>query len=425
MFTEKQNALLTQTNRGTPLGEVMRRYWIPALLAEEIPEPDCAPVRVHILGERLIAFRDTNGAIGLLAEQCSHRGTSLFHGRNEACGLRCGYHGWKYDVAGNVLETPAEAPESTFKNKVKHLAYPTREIAGIVWAYMGPAADIPAFPNYEFANMPLNRVYATKSFLDCSWLQGLEGECDSAHLNFLHRIFGAQGYEDMYLEKYPEYYTETTDFGVRMVATRDAGDEVYFRVSSFVMPVSVWVPARTREVHMYVPIDDGSSWRWDFGMTPEPMAPGEEVPRRDQIGPDFKRHRRADNDYLIDRDEQRNKTFLGLGMNFLSHDGMATETMGHNYDRTTEHLAASDKGVIAVRNYLLKAVDAFQKGDPLPHTSKDPELPQTHIDTFAVHYPKGDDWRERYPHIAKKTAGAHGQRNAVAHEARSSVVGKE
>jgi nitrite reductase/ring-hydroxylating ferredoxin subunit len=425
MFTKKQNALLNETRKGTPLGEVMRRYWIPALLAEEIPIPDCAPVRVKMLGEDLIAFRDTNGAIGLLGEHCSHRGTSLFHGRNEACGLRCGYHGWKFDVEGTILETPAEPPESTYKDKILHLAYPTREVAGIIWTYMGPTDGMPAFPNYEFANLPLNRVYATKSFLDCSWLQGLEGECDSAHLNFLHRIFGATGYEDLYLEKYPEYYTETTDFGVRMVATRDAGDEVYFRVSSFVMPLSVWVPARTREVHMYVPIDDGASWRWDFGMTPEPMGPGDEIPRRDQIGPDFRRHRRADNDYLIDREEQRTQTFLGIGKNFLSHDAMATETMGHTYDRTTEHLAASDKGVIAVRNFLLKAVASFQKGEPLPHTSKDPELPQDHIDTFAVHYPKGNDWRQLYPHLAKTKASADGIRTAVAHEISAAAVGKE
>mgnify|MGYP002639629818 CR=1 FL=1 len=415
MFTKRQNALLNETRKGTPLGEVMRRYWIPALMSEEIPEPDCPPVRVPILGEELVAFRDTDGRIGLVAEHCSHRGTSLFYGRNENCGLRCGYHGWKMDVEGTILETPAEPPNSVFRNKIKHPAYPTHEAAGIIWTYMGPADEMPAVPNYEFMNMPLNRVYAAKSYLDCSWLQGLEGECDSAHLNFLHRIFGAKGYEDTYLDKYPEYTTEDTDFGVRMVAIRDAGEETYFRVSSFVMPLSVWVPARTREVHMYVPIDDGSSWRWDFGMTAEPMAPDEEIPRRDQIGPGFVRHRRADNDYLIDREEQRTKTFLGLGMNFLGHDAMATESMGRVYDRTTEHLAVSDKGVIAVRRFLLKAVENFQKGLPLPHTSKDPELPQDHIDTFAAHYPKGSDWRKVYPHLAKKKATANGTGSNAGH----------
>lgn len=426
MFTKKQNALLNETRKGTPLGEVMRRYWIPALLSEEIPDPDCAPVRVPIMGEKLIAFRDTNGEIGLIEEHCPHRGTSLFHGRNENCGLRCGYHGWKVDVAGNIVDTPAEPPESTYKGKVKQTAYPTREVAGIIWTYMGPKAEEPAFPNYEWANLPPDRTYVAKSFLDCSWLQGLEGECDSAHLNFLHRIFGATGYEELYLEKYPEYFTEDTDFGVRMVATRDAGDDVYFRVSSFVMPLSVWVPARDREVHMYVPIDDGSSWRWDFGMSRAPISPDAEIPRRDQIGPGFMRYRNASNDYQIDREEQKTSTFLGLGPNFLGHDAMATETMGHVYDRTTEHLGVSDKGVIAVRGFLLKAVAAYQKGQPLPHTSKDPELPMDHIDTFASHYAKGSDWRELYPHLARKTAEGGGQakrQSATKHERSASTLG--
>ena len=176
---------------------------------------------------------------------------------------------------------------------------------------------------------------------------------------------------------------------------------------------------------MYVPIDDERCWRWDFGMTPTPMAPGEPIPRRDQIGPDFKRYRRPDNDYQIDRDEQRNKTFLGLGMNFLNHDAMATETMGHIYDRTTEHLGVSDKGVIAVRRFLLRACEALQKGEPLPHTSKDPELPQDHIDTFAVHYPKGEDWRKLYPHLAKKKATDGPVERKRVHEISAATAGRE
>ena len=399
MFTKKQNAILNQTGPGTPLGEVMRRYWVPALMSEEVPEPDCPPVRVHILSEDLVAFRDSNGRIGLLAEHCAHRGTSLFFARNELCGLRCGYHGWKYDVDGNVLDTPAEPPNSRFKAKVKQPAYPTHEVAGIVFAYLGPRDEMPAFPNYEWTNLPLDRTYVAKSYLDCSWLQGLEGESDSAHLNFLHRIFDDSGYEDIYYGKMPKYETEETDFGLRMVALRDAGDQTYCRVSSFVMPFSVWIPARTREVHMYVPMTDGSSWRWDFGMSPTPIPPSEPVPRRDQLGPGFMRHANLSNDYFIDREEQRTKTFLGLGMNFLNHDAMATESMGKIYDRTTEHLGVSDKGVIALRNRLLKAVESFQKGEPLPHRTLDPEEPMDHIDTFALHYPKDSNWRDEYPHL--------------------------
>ena len=401
MFTKEQNDLLTQAGPGTPLGGLMRRYWIPALLSEEIPDADCPPVRVHILGEDLVAFRDTDGRIGLLAEHCSHRGTSLFFARNEACGLRCGYHGWKYDVEGNVLETPAEGPESTFKNKVKHPAYPTHEVAGMVFAYMGPREAMGAFPHYTWTDLPADRTYVTKSFLDCSWLQGLEGECDSAHLNFLHRIFKDESYEDLYRGRMPRYETEDTDFGVRLIASRgEPGDEeTYVRVSSFVMPVSCWIPARTKEVHMYVPIDDEHCWRWDFGMAKEPRQPGDPIPRRDQIDESFRRFRNASNDYLIDREEQRTKTFLGLGTDFLPHDGMATESMGHIYDRRSEHLGVSDMGVIAVRHRLLKAVEALERGDPPPHVSMDAEAPMTHIDTIAEFIPAGETWREHFPHL--------------------------
>ena len=189
MLPKQENELLTRTNPGSPMGELMRRYWIPALLSEEIPEPDCPPVQVRHLGEELVAFRDSKGRIGLLEEHCSHRGTSLFYGRNEDCGLRCIYHGWKYDVEGKVLETPAEPQGSDFKSKIQHTAYPTKEIAGIVFAYMGPRDKAPLFPNYEWTRVPLNHTYVTKCVLECNYLQGLEGECDKAHLSFLHSTF--------------------------------------------------------------------------------------------------------------------------------------------------------------------------------------------------------------------------------------------
>src|SRR5256885_2613443 len=149
MLSREENQLITRSGPGTPLGELMRRYWVPALLSEEIPEPDCPPVQVKILGEELIAFRDSNGRIGLMDEHCAHRGTSLFYGRNEECGIRCIYHGWKYDVDGNVLDTPAEPAVSRFREKVRQTAYPTHEAGGLVFAYMGPREKQREFPNYE------------------------------------------------------------------------------------------------------------------------------------------------------------------------------------------------------------------------------------------------------------------------------------
>ncbi len=397
MFTKKQNDLLTQTGSVTPLGQMMRRYWLPALLSEEIPESDAPQVRVSLLGEQLIAFRDTNGRIGLIGEQCPHRGVSLFYGRNEECGIRCGYHGWKIDVEGNVLDTPAEPLASSFKGKVKQRAYSTHEAGGIIWAYLGPENDMPAFPNYSWTNMPADRLYVTKSHLECSWLQGLEGECDSAHLNFLHRIFTDGDSEQLYTGHYPDYTTEETDFGVRLIAERETDGENYVRVSSFVMPLSCWIPAFNKEIHMYVPIDDESCWRWDFGILDRPLAADQPIPRRDQIDHNFRRFRNAQNDYLIDRDEQRKKTFLGLGTNFLAHDAMATESMGRIYDRRTEHLGVSDKGVIAVRRFLLKAVNDFVNGEALPHVIQDPEESMEHIDTVTRFIPLGEDWHRYFP----------------------------
>jgi phthalate 4,5-dioxygenase len=229
MLSREENNLLTRVSPGTPMGELMRRYWIPALLSEEIPEPDSSQVRVRLLEEDLVAFRDSKGRVGLLAEHCSHRGTSLFYGRNEECGLTCIYHGWKYDIDGNVLDTPAEPPGSTLKHKVRHTAYPCKEAAGVVFAYLGPKDRIPLFPNYEWTTLPQDHLYVTKSLQDCNYLQGLEGECDSSHLSFLHRALTEKkrggGDPDMYgKDGAPKLEGVETDFGVRMISCRNAGD---------------------------------------------------------------------------------------------------------------------------------------------------------------------------------------------------------
>src|SRR5438046_1532374 len=237
MLSKEDNELLSQTAAGTPMGNLIRRYWIPALLSEEIPAPDCPPARVRLLGEELVAFRDTNGKIGLLGEHCLHRGTSLFYGRNEECGLRCIYHGWKYDVEGHVLDTPAEGADSNMRMGMLHTAYPTHEANGIIWTYMGPADKTPLFPNYEWMKVPAENAYVTKAYQECNYLQGLEGECDSSHLNFLHRTLKQGGLSH---DTIPEYQTEDTDFGVRLIALRDRDEgKTYVRVSSFLMPVGV------------------------------------------------------------------------------------------------------------------------------------------------------------------------------------------
>ena len=402
MLSREHNELLTRIGPGTPMGELIRRYWIPALLSEEIPTPDCPPVQVRLLGEELVAFRDTEGRIGLLEEHCSHRGTSLFYGRNEQCGLRCIYHGWKYDVEGNVVETPAEPAGSEFKSKLKHKSYPTVEAAGMVFAYLGPRDEAPLFPNYEWTQLPQDQTYVTKALLECNYLQGLEGECDSSHLSFLHRDLRIN---DVVRNTPLVYETQDTDFGVRMIAIRSAGPEKqYVRVSSFVMPLSGCVPAGNKdregyEVHIYVPANDKQAWRYDFGFKRKRSVDAEEVHRRKQIGPDYRRVRNQANHYLQDRQLQKTADFTGIE-DFLNEDACATETMGPIFDRTREHLGASDKAVIALRKYLINAVNGFQDGREPPHLVRDPERNHfPHVDVIAEVIPSNIHWSQYFPHL--------------------------
>ena len=395
MLSREDNELITRTSSGTPMGNLMRRYWIPALLSEEIPAPDCPPVRVKILSEELVAFRDTQGRIGLIGEHCAHRGTSLFFGRNEACGLRCIYHGWKYDVEGNVLETPAEPAGSDFRHKLRHAAYPTREANGVIYAYLGPPEKMPSFPNYEWTQVPLEYTYVTKCLLECNYLQGLEGECDSSHLSFLHRAFTDERNQPLYKsDTAPFYETEDTDFGVRLVATRKNNDRQYIRFSAFVMPVYGCVPAgrptnelEGYEIHTYVPADDRHCWRYDIGFRRDRAVREEEVHRRKQIKPDYTRIRNAANDYLQDRVMQKSVNFTGIE-DFLNHDACATESMGPIFDRSQEHLGVSDKAVIAVRRFLLNSVKELQNGNELPHLVQDAKRNWfPHVDCFACLLP--------------------------------------
>src|SRR5262245_1238565 len=408
MLSREDNDLITQTNQGTPAGDLMRRYWIPALLSEEIPAPDCPPVRVKMLGEELVAFRDSQGRIGLIGEHCAHRGTSLFFGRNEECGLRCIYHGWKYDVEGNVIDTPAEPGESEFKKKLRHTAYPVHENNGIVYAYLGPREKMPLFPNYEWTQVPLEFTYVTKCVLECNYLQGLEGECDSSHLSFLHRAFNRDGNQPLYqADSSPSYQTEDADFGVRLIAIRKAPDkQQYVRVSSFVMPVYGCVPAGRGagelsgyEIHIYVPADDTHCWRYDMGFRRSRAVREDEVHRRKQINPDYTRIRNARNNYLQDRQVQKDQTFTGI-QDFLNHDACATESMGAIFDRSKEHLGVSDKAVIAVRKFLLTTIKELQRGkEPLHvvHDAKNNWFP--HVDCFAYLLPEKIGWLQHFDYL--------------------------
>lgn len=371
------------------MGALLRRFWIPAFLTEEIPEPDCPPVQVRLLGEDLVAFRDSQGRIGLLDEHCSHRGTSLFYGRNEECGLRCIYHGWKYDVEGRVLDTPAEPPESDFKKKIQHPVYPTREIAGMVFAYLGPKEKMPLLPEYEWTRLPPDQVTVTKSVQDCNYLQGLEGDCDSAHLSYLHRDLGPDLYR---VDVSPTLIAEETDFGVRMVAVRQAGPgKNYVRITNFIMPNIGHVSAHSNLIHYWSPIDDTRTYEYHVTFSREgPLR--EDARLRGNIGPDYRKIRSKGNDYLQDRDAQSKKSFSGIG-GFHAQDSCVTESMGSVCDRTREHLGASDKNVIGVRRFLFKALKDLDEGRDPPGIIRDPEkVFQSIVSTGAV-VPSSSSWR--------------------------------
>ena len=404
MLSREENELLTRVHAGTPMGRLLRRYWIPALLSEEIPVPDCPPVRVRLLGEDLVAFRDTEGKIGISDEHCSHRGTSLFYGRNEECGLRCIYHGWKYDIEGNVLETPAEPSGSLLKNKVHHNAYPCMEAGGMVFTYMGPRGQIPIFPTYAWLGMPQNQIYIAKSLLECNYLQGLDGDCDSAHLNFLHKMFTPDARREFlrHDDQSPTFEIDEMDFGFRVAAIRKIGpDKSYVRISQFVMPFIGCVPVG-REVDgkldgfkavYQVPADDNNTWRYDFFFKWSKPMTKEDSSKRDFVGADYRKLRNIRNNYLQDRKVQKTVNFTGIE-EFLNQDACATESMGPIVDRTKEHLGVSDSYIIQVRRFLLKALRDFQAGgQPLGLAYDADQADVSHIRCDVAYLSSNVSWR--------------------------------
>jgi phenylpropionate dioxygenase-like ring-hydroxylating dioxygenase large terminal subunit len=383
MLSAEDNRLLTSTNAGTPMGELFRRFWLPALLPSELPEPDCPPIRFRILGEDLVAFRDTNGTVGFFVQACPHRGASLFFGRNEEAGLRCVYHGWKFDTTGACVDMPSEPAESNFKAKVRVKAYPSAEFAGLVWIYMGPPEKQPPLPRYQWTLQPnagASRV--TKHMQDSNYTQGLEGNIDSAHVTFLHRVFGAEYFLRGVPYAAPEV-TESreTEFGFVYGARRPTPtpDEYYWRVTAYVFPTFTQIAGTSKAGGgiFVLPMDDEHSW-WFMVQPPAPEPERTQQAVRSQAGPfayvsqfdqstlglvpgTFRYLRNKDNDYLIDREKQRTLNFTGLPGNRVQ-DAAVTESMGAIYDRTQEHLGTTDVAVIHMRRVLLRLARDLEQG---------------------------------------------------------------
>jgi phthalate 4,5-dioxygenase oxygenase subunit len=381
MLTKEENNLITRTDRGTPLGEMMRRFWIPAFIASEIREHDGTPIRLKLLGEDLIAFRDTNGKVGVMEEYCPHRGASLALGRNEDCGLTCIYHGWKFDVDGNCLDMPSEPSASNFKDKVQARAYPVQEVAGIVWAYMGPADKLPPFPAFQWTKVANDHLVLIKTIQESNYLQGLEGGIDSSHASFLHRSFGGvrTGWGNpvnalVMKDTAPRLEVEYTSYGYRYAAVRRASDsEEYVRMTPYILPFYAYIPGapgRTTGFSIWVPRDDFSCWQWEIGFNEErPFTAQERADRIEQFGfhdlqPGFRKARNFDNWYLQDREAMKSRGFSGI-FGTRTQDHAVQETMGAIYDRTREHLGTSDRAIIAMRRLLADSVRGYTDGiDP-------------------------------------------------------------
>ena len=385
MLSRADNELLTRTDAGTPMGDYIRRFWLPIAVASEIAERDCDPVRLRLLGENLVLFRDTEGRIGLLDELCPHRLTSLYFGRNEECGLRCIYHGWKFDVTGACLDMPNEPPSSNFKHKVKAKAYPTREGGGVIWAYMGPPEKTPAFPAFEWLDVPSTHLYASRWQMDCNFVQAMEGEMDTSHVGFLHSridklaenkmaLTGAYFHED----RVPKFHIERTDYGMIAAGRRIVeGDKAFWRMNQFLLPFYTMIPpveGNPLLTRAWIPRDDESSWVICVTFRPDRPLGNQEIAdwragvtsHRDVIPGTTRPRANRDNEYLIDRKKQRSTSFSGIE-GVRNQDACVTESPGPIVDRTREHLGVSDTAVIQMRKSMMEGAKALLAGEePVP-----------------------------------------------------------
>src|SRR5579859_5678929 len=278
MLSTEDNELLCRVGPGTPMGALMREYWLPAFVPSELAEPDGAPVRMRLLGENLIAFKITSGKYGLMAHNCPHRGASLFFGRNEEEGIRCVYHGWKFDIEGNCVDMPNEPAESDFKHKVKATAYPTVEKAGVVWAYMGPTENRPPLPDMEWMRAPAGHTWISKSYEACNYLQAMEGGLDTSHSSFLHRDLSAEGLANPRARSTaPRLEVLNTDYGYMYASIRPLPQDKqnFVRVYHYVMPFYQLRAGGSHKTlgntdgHMWVPIDDTTCWTYNFHFSHE------------------------------------------------------------------------------------------------------------------------------------------------------------
>ena len=393
MLSREDNEILTRVGAGTPMGNLLRRYWLPACLSSEVAEPDGPPARVRLLGENLVAFRDTRGQLGLIEEECPHRGASLFFGRNEGSGLRCVYHGWKFDVTGQCVDQRSEL--RPFAERIKTTCYPVHESGGIVWAYLGPAETMTPFRDFGTDSLPAEHTAAAKEIIYCNWVQSMDGDLDTAHISNLHQFDAIDDVPDDGTDEpgYPSGYmsmkfwrhdprslieVEDTWHGFRYAGIRTTPNGYrHARITAWIMPaisIIAQIPVSTRQIFV-VPCDDFTTYRYNYsvqapsnprGLGGAPFFtyekyPFEMMPRNGIVHRTYT----AANDYQIDRVAQKGTSYSGIA-DFRSQDAMATESAGPIYDRTREHLGSTDVAVIRMHRLLLRAAKGLADGMPPP-----------------------------------------------------------
>ncbi len=385
MLSQQENQMLTRTDAGTPMGELLRRFWLPAMLSDELPANDCVPVRLRLMGEDLIVFRDTEGKVGVLDAFCPHRGASLFFGRNESAGLRCIYHGWKFDVEGSCVDLPNAPEGDEFKSRVHIKAYEALEGGGIVWVYMGPKDRTPPRPGFDWMDVPSANYVVVKYYTHCNYMQAIEGDLDPSHVAFLHstlddnrsnpshRVFGREGPANVVINRAPRFDIFDTDIGVALVNKRGGEDgKVSYGANHWVMPfygLAGLAGPGVFPVNIKVPMDDENTiyfrLRWSEkpltdqaradlrvgGYVNPPLIPGTFEPTENKA-----------NDYLIDRIKQQHFSFSGLSQTAVQDTAMQENQRGALMDRSLEVLVSSDKWIIQARNRLLNGAKALEAG---------------------------------------------------------------
>ena len=384
MMKPEDNELLVRVGPGTPMGNLFRRFWLPIMLISEVATPDGDPVRVRVLGEEFVAFRESDGRLGLLDAYCTHRRAHLFWGRNEKCGLRCVYHGWKFDVDGNCVDLPNAPDGERIKGNMKTRAYPTMEKGGMIWAFFGPEALRPQPPSAEVFEAPDSHRHIIKMVAEGNYLQFAEGDIDSSHVSFLHSTLdskpppGSRITPFAFQDRSPRWTVKPTDYGLMLAAQRDAGPDDYsWRINQWLLPFATMIAAPEDApftTNIRVPIDDEHSMQFRVWTHPDrPLTVAEQSNARagvifpELIPGTFETAANRSNNYLINRDEQRHRTFTGIKA-IPVQDLAVTQEQGPGpiADRSLEKLTSSDIAIVAMRKRMLDSVKALMNGvEPL------------------------------------------------------------